>query len=401
LDVYVGRQPIFDRRMKTYGYELLYRRSQNNFFEGLSDNQATAELINNAYFAMHFGDLTSGTRAFINFSGDLLEREVPLLLPKENLVVEVLERVMPTDSVVSACRKLVEQGYVLALDDYVHRDEMTPLLELASIIKLELGSLRDESQKQFFFHYRGEKCFVAEKLDTQADFDLAHKLGFHLFQGYFFSKPAIISGREIQPFNARLVQIVTELAREEPDYQVIKASIERDVGLMYKLLRLANSAAYGAVQRIESIEQALLRIGLNEFRKWVYLMILMDIQAPGKNLELVKSCLVRGKLMEEIARYPSESQGEFAHFLTGLFSSIDTLLSRPMADLVKDLPLPTGVRSALLGERNDLRTALESVIAYERAEWHTVELSDLFCRVPVGEFMSAYFDALHWVNQIG
>lgn len=399
--MYVGRQPIFDRRMKTYGYELLYRRSQNNFFEGLSDNQATAELINTAYFVMHFGDLTSGTRAFINFSGDLLEREVPLLLPKENLVVEVLERVEPTSAVVSACRKLAKQGYVLALDDYVHREEMQPLLELASIVKLELGSLRDESQKQFFFQYRGEKCFVAEKLDTQTEFDLAHKLGFDLFQGYFFSKPAIVAGREIQPLNARLVQIATELASEEPDYQVIKAIVERDVSLVYKLLRLANSAAYGTLQRIESIEQALLRLGLIEFRKWVYLMMLRDVQLQDKSQELVKSCLVRGKLMEKIACHPSGSPGEFANFLTGLFSSIDTLLNRPMAAIVKELPLPPEVSAALLGERNNLRTALESVIAYERAEWHAVELSDLFCRVPVGEFMSAYFETLHWVNQIG
>ncbi|MBT9152917.1 MAG: hypothetical protein DDT35_01144 [Firmicutes bacterium] len=110
MEVYVGRQPIFDRRMKTYGYELLYRRSQKNFFEGLSDGQATAELINNAYFAVHFNELTNGTRAFINFSGDLLEREVPLLLPKKNLVVEVLERVEPTSAVVEACTELVGEN---------------------------------------------------------------------------------------------------------------------------------------------------------------------------------------------------------------------------------------------------------------------------------------------------
>jgi EAL and modified HD-GYP domain-containing signal transduction protein len=387
--------------MKTYGYELLYRRSQNNFFEGLSDNQATAELINTAYFAMHFGDLTGGTRAFINFSGELLEREVPLLLPKENLVVEVLERVEPTSAVVSACRKLVQQGYVLALDDYVHREEMQPLFELASIIKLELGSLCDESQKRFFFQYRGEKCFVAEKLDTQADFDLAHELGFDLFQGYFFSRPAIIAGREIQPLNATLVQMVAELEKEEPDYQVIKAIVERDVSLVYKLLRLANSAAYGTLQRIESIEQALLRIGLIEFRKWVYLMILRDVQVQEKSQELIKSCLVRGKLMEEIARYPSGLQGGFSHFLTGLFSSLDILLNRPMVDIVGELPLPPEVSAALLGERNNLRITLDSIIAYERAEWDTAELTALFSLVPVAAFMSAYFDTLHWVNQIG
>ena len=399
MEVYVGRQPIFDRRMKTYGYELLYRRSQKNFFEGLSDNQATAELINNAFFAMHFGELTSGTRAFINFSGDLLEREVPLLLPKESLVVEVLERVEPTSAVVLACRKLVEQGYVLALDDYVHREDMMPLLELASIVKLELASLRDRTQQQFFFRYRGKKCFVAEKIDTQAEFDYAQQLGFDLFQGYFFSKPVIVSGREIQRLNASLVEIITELDREEPDYQVITAIIQRDVALVYKLLKLANSAALGTVQRIESIEQALVRMGLIEFKKWVYLMILMDAQA-SKNQELIKACLVRGKLMEEIARQGSGLKGGFPHFLTGLFSSIDVILGRPMSDIVKELPLPHDVSAALLGHPNQLRTPLDSVIAFERAEWDVLERKGFFTKVPMSAFMSAYFDALQWVNKI-
>ncbi|MBS3872291.1 MAG: HDOD domain-containing protein [Firmicutes bacterium] len=314
MEVYVGRQPIFDKRMKTYGYELLYRRSQNNVFEGLSDSQATAELINHAYFVMHLDELTSGTRAFINFSSELLEREVPLLLPKKNLVVEVLERVLPTEAVVAACRKLVSQGYVLALDDYVHREEMLPLLELSSIVKLELSSLRDYGQRQFFSQYKGRKCFVAEKLDTQAEFDVALKMGFDLFQGYFFSKPAIVAGREITSLNTTLVQIISALENEEPDYQDITAIIERDVGLMYKLLKLANSAAYGTVQRILSIEQALVRIGLLEFRKWVYLMILMETQG-GKNQELVKTSLVRAKLMEELTRQQGGARGASLTFL--------------------------------------------------------------------------------------
>ena len=399
MEVYVGRQPIFDKRMKTYGYELLYRRSQNNVFEGLSDSQATAELINHAYFVMHLDELTSGTRAFINFSSELLEREVPLLLPKKNLVVEVLERVLPTEAVVAACRKLVSQGYVLALDDYVHREEMLPLLELSSIVKLELSSMRDPAQRQFFLQYKGRKCFVAEKLDTQAEFDVALKMGFDLFQGYFFSKPAIVAGREITSLNTTLVQIISALENEEPDYQDITAIIERDVGLMYKLLKLANSAAYGTVQRILSIEQALVRIGLLEFRKWVYLMILMETQG-GKNQELVKTSLVRAKLMEELTRQQGGARGGFSHFLTGLFSSLDTLLNRPMADIVKDLPLPADVSAALLGEHNGLRTVLDSVIAYERAEWEAETLNRRCQRVPTKKFMAAYFDALFWVNEL-
>ncbi len=142
-----------------------------------------------------------------------------------------------------------------------------------------------------------------------------------------------------------------------------------------------------------------MRIGLIEFEKWVYLMILMDTQA-GKNQELVKTCLVRGKLMEEIARQVSGSKRSFSYFLTGLFSSLDALLGRPMPDILRELPLPPEVSTALLGQRNNLRTALDSIIAYERAEWDALEQNGFFGRVPMGLFMSAYFDTLQWVNQI-
>lgn len=137
VDIYVGRQPIFDRKMDVFGYELLYRNSMNNFYEGSDDNKSTAELINNSFLSMHFYELTSGTKAFINFSQDMIIEEIPLLLPKESIVVEVLERIEINDELIESCKNLSRNGYTIALDDFIFDESYIPLIEIAHIIKIE------------------------------------------------------------------------------------------------------------------------------------------------------------------------------------------------------------------------------------------------------------------------
>ncbi|MFC0216751.1 EAL and HDOD domain-containing protein [Paenibacillus chartarius] len=196
MEVYAARQPIFDRSMNIYGYELLYRRSSNNYYEGINDKQATAELINNAYLVIQLNDLTGGTRAFINFSEELLVKEIPLLLPKEGIVVEVLERVKPTADVINACKKLKKFGYKLALDDFVFDGSYLPLIEIADIIKVEYPALDPNQQHQMIEQYQRQYSlkFLAEKIETREEHQTALALGYDFFQGYFFSKPVIVKG---------------------------------------------------------------------------------------------------------------------------------------------------------------------------------------------------------------
>ena len=147
LDVYIARQPIFDRKLAVFGYELLYRRSMNNFYEGWDDTQATAELINNAFLTMHFSELTEGTRAFINFSDDMLIDEIPRLLPSETVFVEILETVEVTDELLEAIKRLRKSGYTIVLDDFVFSQRHLPLVDVADMIKIEFNKMNTAVQK--------------------------------------------------------------------------------------------------------------------------------------------------------------------------------------------------------------------------------------------------------------
>ena len=195
MDVYIARQPIFDRYSTVYGYELLYRQGTENCFSGLDDDRATAELLYNSFMVMGLNDLTDGTLAFINFSKKLVETDVPYLLPPSRVVVEVLERCAATEATVEACKKLRSKGYKVALDDFIPSEENFRLFECADIIKVEYPAVSHADQQNLIKKYGPVKTFLAEKIETREDYEAAARIGYNLFQGYFFSKPALIGTR--------------------------------------------------------------------------------------------------------------------------------------------------------------------------------------------------------------
>lgn len=399
MDVYVARQPIFDRNMNVFGYELLYRGSMNNFFEGNDENKVTAELINNAFFTMHFNELTEDTKAFINFSQKMLIEEIPLLLPVDSVVVEISAGYNINEDIIEACRKLRESGYIIALDNFVIKESNMPLLEIAHIVKIEFTAVNFLEQRQLIKEYKSKIMFLAEKVETRDEYNLALDMGYDYFQGYFFSKPVIIKGKEIESLNINLVKVMRVLNKKEPEYQEIAEIIATDLGLSYKLLKLANSVYFGSRNRIQSIKQALVQLGIVEIRKWIYLMMLKDIQLI-ENRELIKTCFIRAKFMELLAIEKDMNDKKLEYFLAGMFSSIDVLLNKDMRVIVDELALSDEVKEALLGEDNEIKNTLDMVINYELLNWNVFEINKTAYGIGQEKFMSLYLKTLMWVKKL-
>ncbi len=399
MDVYVARQPIFDRNMNVFGYELLYRRSMNNYYEGTDDDQATAELINNAFLTMHSRELTGGTNAFVNFSQDMLVKEIPLLLPSDSTVVEVLERVEINEDVIEACKKLKESGYIIALDDFVFSESYLPLLDIAHIVKIEFPAVNLEEQHQLIKKYRNKIKFLAEKVETREEYQLALKMGYDYFQGYFFSKPVIIKGKEIDSLSINLMKILEEVNKPEPEYKKIADIIETDLGLSYKLLKLANSVFFGSRNKILYTRQALVQLGLLEIRKWIYVMVLKDIQHV-ENKELIKTCFIRAKLMELLAVETGKADRQFEYFTAGMLSSIDVLLNKDMNEVVEELVLSDDVKDALLGNDNEIKMMLDVVTTHELMEPKVLTVNEEDIGISREKFMTIYLETLMWVLKL-
>ncbi len=396
-NIYVARQPIFDNRMKLFGYELFYRRSERNLFEGMNDDQATASLITDSYF-MGFDELVDGTRGFINFSQNLILNDSPMLLPADKLVIEIVERTEITPELVEACRRLKKAGYKLALDNFTDNEAEQPLAELADIFKVDFLSTSLASQALMIRKYRPVP-FVAMKVETADEFRRACQLGYRLFQGYFFNKPVMMGAKEIGTLGSSMVGIMEKLSKSDPNLKELAAVIEKDVELSYKLLRIANSAYFRPRVPITSIHHALMQIGLVELRRWANLLLVKGLSNTD-NAEMVKLSLIRGRMMALYSQAAGIRRGESDYFLTGMFSSIDALLDEPMDKILSRLPLTEAVQTALRGEPGPLRAALDAILAFERAEWETVDAFLQAAGQPEGSLTPLYLEALKWQQSL-
>ncbi|SHO51577.1 EAL and HDOD domain-containing protein [Anaerocolumna xylanovorans] len=397
MDVYIARQPIFNRKMKVYGYELLYRQSNNNYFEGADDDQATTTLINDSFSVFGFQELIEQTRGFINFSQNLILGELAYMLPKDQVVIEILERVEPNEKVIEACKKLKEKGYILALDDFVleqYTKDYLPLIEMADIIKVEFPAIKGDGIQKIIDKFGRRITFLAEKVETREEHQRAMNMGFKLFQGYYFSKPVMENLKDIGALNVNLVRIMNVLNIEPIDYDKIAEIIQQDVGLSYKFLKMSNSVYYGARYQIKSIKQGLLFMGFDEIKRWIYLMMLRGVQCID-NAELVKNSIVRGKMLSLLAK-ELQIKDESDYFIGGMFSSIDVLMNTSMDKALIGLPLSMDVREALLGKKNQFRWYLDTVLALEQANWEQLLLDSIYPGVPAERYMALYFEAIKW-----
>ena len=399
MEVYVGRQPIFDRHSNVFGYELLYRRSMNNFYEGVDGNQATRDLIYNAFFVMQIDDLTEGKVGFINFTDAMVRDLVPEILPKEQLVIEILENSIVDHDLIQACKSLKEKGYILALDDFVLNPSFEPLLELVDIIKIEFPNVSLETQRNLINKYKHKIKFLAERLETREEYNVALQMGYDYFQGFFFSKPVIYKQNDIGVLNTSILNIIHQLRTLDPDYDRIAQAVELDVGLSYKVIRLSNTISFGARYSIRSVRQALVRIGILELRRWFNVLLLKDLQQV-ENHELIKQSLVRAHLMENLAQYCEAKEQSLDYLLTGMFSSIDVLLSKPMEEVLMGMPLVDTVKAVLLGEENDLKHVLDFVKRYEAMDINPETFDFPLGKIDLENFNAHYIEALRWIKQM-
>jgi c-di-GMP-related signal transduction protein len=395
MDIFIARQPIFDRKNKIFGYELLFRQTSNNYFIEMDDDAATSELIYNSFTVFGIDDLIDGTKAFINCSKSIIESDFLKLLPKDKIILEILEREKATQATMDACEKFKALGYKLALDDFVPAADNLPLLNYADILKIEFTSVSLDTQMSLIKKYKNKVKFLAEKLETREDYEKAFQLGYDLFQGYYFSKPSMLTSKDIRFINTNILGIIEELNTPEPSYYKITEIIEADLGLSYKLLKLVNSAYIAPRYKVKSIQQALTFLGTYEMYQWISLMMLKDMQ-DTENAELIKQSLIRGKLMSALGRESNSSE----YFFTGIFSLIDIILNRDINDILAGLPLSEKVKHALLGSKNELRLLLDYIINFEKAEWFKMDSQPEINSIGPERFMELYVDSVKWAQSV-
>ena len=372
MSIYLARQPIFDCNQNVVAYELLHRSSEINRYTAADGDRATSELIANVFLNMGLENITRGKKAFINFTKQLLASDTVLLLPKELVTIEILEDIEPDEEVIAACKRLRESGYSLALDDYTGNEDSgyRALLDLSEVVKVDLHKMELSNQAQVEAIIKNKKnTFLAEKVETIDDFNKAKTVGFSLFQGFFFCKPVMLSGKSISASQQRTINLLQEIYRPEVDFDRIEALIKEDLTLSYKLLRCINSLVYAIRMPVKSIRQAIALLGQKELIKWASLACLHTV-SEHKPDELMVTALCRARFCEAIAISAGMNEQSSEYFMTGLFSLLDTFFDRPMEDVLAELPLDKEVEETLLGRAGKYKSALEIVLFYENGDFN-------------------------------
>ena len=399
MERFIARQPVFDRRLRVFGYELLFRESLLNAFPAVSGDHASAHVISDTCFLFDLATYAGGKKAFINVTSEVLRKGYVTILPKDLAVVEILESVEPTSEIIAACGELKQAGYLLALDDFRDLPCWKPLLPLCDMIKVDFLATNRVERARLAKQYGSMGIrLLAEKVETPADFAQATQLGYDLFQGYFFKTPAVVHTRDIPAQRLHYLQLLSEIHRPNTEITKLAEIIKGDVSLTYKLLRYINSAFFGVPNRVQSVKHALLLMGMRELRKWAALMTLtcMAEDRPG---ELLTSALLRARFCESLAQPAGQVDRAQCLFLLGLLSLIDVIAERPMSEIVASLPIDEDLKGALLGQPNPLRTVLDCVAAYETGDWERVSAETRTLSLVESSMPLHYEHALKWTQE--
>ena len=400
MQVFVARQPIFDARQRVVAYELLFRSSFENYFPNIDGDVAAARVIGDAMTVFGLASLTNGKRAYINITRRVLCEGLYGMLPPRGCVLELLESIESDREVEAAVRAARARGYQIALDDFVERPQTAPLVGLADVIKVDFLSTSQTERRSLRERPRKNKLsFLAEKVETAEEFKEAARLGYSLFQGYFFQRPQVIAREDIPPAKLTYVQFLRELQRPELDFDALERWIKHDVSLSVRLLRYLNSAQFGWKSQVTSLKHALVLLGERHFRKWASLIAVVGM-TDDRPPELTLTCLTRARFAEFPCPHASGLGGrELDAFLTGLLSALDAVVGRPMKELLADISVSRDVDAALLGTETRLGQLRALVMAYEHADWSEVGTFAKALGVNETVLPELYRKAVEWATE--
>lgn len=373
----IARQPILDRNCNVVAYELLFRKLGDQIAEISNYDVATTNVIVNAFSNIGSETLLGGKRAFINFDAPLLKSDVIRIIPKEKIVVELLETIDVDKALLSALRQLHSEGFCFALDDFTHRSELELLYQFVDTVKLDV-SLHDKESiiEQIEYFQNLHKTILVEKIETQNEYEMYRSLGVKLFQGYFFARPTIITQGDLPADKQHLIDVMNAVM-DDADIRIIEKKIINDVSISYKLLKFVNSAGLSRGQELNSINDALVMLGRKQLYRWLSILLFSSDESSVKQANaLFNAAIYRGRIMEIFGELTNHANSTDL-FVLGSFSYLEALLKRKIQFLLRDILLPKQVKEALLENSGDYWPYLAVAMDLDRGRFDKELIEDI------------------------
>ncbi len=401
-EIFLGRQPILDREQRIVAYELLFRTGHTRAAGVTDDMQATASVIHHAFSEMGVQAVLGPHLGFINVICEILLSDLIEILPRSQVVLEMLETIEITEAIVERCRLLKQQGFMLALDDFVYADHYTPLLALVDIVKIDLLLHTQDELRAIVGRLRKWPVkLLAEKVDSAEQARYCLELGFELFQGYYFARPAVLSARRANPAQLALLELL-DLVLADADTVQIEQVFKQNPNLTYNLLRLVNSAGSGSGRRIATVAQAITLLGRKQLQRWLQLLMFTLQENTAYPSPLLLMAATRGRMMELLAqRRGGDAELREGAFMTGILSLIENVIGKPLPDIVRELNLGDRLAAALLRREGELGSLLDVVESVEHHDLsRTLAGLETCGGLKLSDLTEAEIEAMAWTHQI-
>jgi EAL and modified HD-GYP domain-containing signal transduction protein len=403
-EIFIARQPIVDRNEVLVAFELLFRSANRSDAGVVDDTHATSQVVVNAFGEMGIAKVLGTSKGFVNVDAVFLQSDLIELLPKEQVVIELLETISINRQIVERCAELKAKGFSLALDDVVElSDDIKPLLELVDIVKLDLMAIDPALLPGLVKKLKRYPVkLLAEKVEDRDQAKRCIDMGFDLFQGYYFARPQLMTGKRTQPSKIALLRIFSMMANEA-DFQQIENEFKEHADLTYNLMRMVNSSASGLATKISSLKHGLMVLGRGPLTRWVQLLLYASDKGANTVSPLMQLAATRGKLMELIAQIERAGDRDYADraFMVGMLSLLDTLLGEPLPDILARMNLHEEVVAALKNQQGGLGDLLGHCRMLESGDFDAISAAlRLHPSLTIDTLNKAQLEALAWANNI-
>ena len=386
----LGRQPVFDTALGLWGYELLFRGPAGSAVDGES---MTAEVLVRAGMDIGLHNLAGDSRVLVNATRPFVVGDLGIPLPPERTVVEVLEDVAHDAEVLDGIVRLRDNGFLVALDDYVWADGDEPILRAVDLVKLDVLALGEGLSAEFDRVSQYCSTVLAEKVETIEELELCRAMGFKLFQGYLLSRPQILSGRTLSPTRATSLRLVRQLCSSDVDSKEVENTIESSPALSIRFLRAAGVGAAAGLRRpISSIREGAILLGQRRMRSWATIMVLED--SGDVSAAQLESSLTRARLCERLAEITQPRRSASA-FTLGMLSSMEALMQVSKEQILETVTVTDELASAMLNFDGPLGGILADAVA-----WQEGTALHMRTGVSLGKLNSACAEAVAWAYNL-
>ncbi len=403
-DFFLARQPILGRDQCLVAYELLFRTAGALEANVTDQASATAAVISHAS-QLGLEVVLGGRMAFLNVDEVVLMSDFVRFLPHDGVILEILESVRATPQLIARVAELRDLGFKFALDDVIaDSEDVSKLFDLADVIKIDLKGVDHAKLPALVRKFSGhKKKLLAEKVETVEEFETCLELGFDYFQGFYFARPTIMSGKKIAPTELVILRLL-DLINSDADDSQIEMAVKRDASVGLNLLRLVNTPAAGTNVQIDSLGEAIHKLGRDRLQRWLQILL---YSKPGGVVELnsplLQMATTRGKLMELMAQQMRPGMRAHADtgFTVGIMSLMDALFSMSMHDVLETVEVPDEVRAALLERGGELGEMLRVVELLESPNDGPVLKKTLKkLGITVRQVREIEMRAFEWVNEL-